>query len=115
MLRSLLLSLLAATLIGATPSAPPPSPATAAQVLDALKAAKQSVVVVNVWATWCVPCREELPELLRLRRDYKDRGVGLLLVSSDFSGELEQATAFLTEQGVDFPTYIKTGDDMQFI
>ena len=101
--------------LAATPTAPPPTPATAAQVLDAVKAAKQKVVVVNVWATWCIPCREELPDLLKLRRDYKDRGVELLLVSGDFSSEREQAAAFLSEQGVDFPTYIKTGDDMAFI
>lgn len=114
-LRSIALALLAATLLAATPTAPPPAPATGEQILDAVRAANNKVVVVNVWATWCIPCREEFPDLLRLRRDYQDRGVKLLLVSGDFAGEREQATAFLSEQGVDFPTYIKTGDDMQFI
>jgi thiol-disulfide isomerase/thioredoxin len=109
----LLAPLLGAALIAAT--APPPAPATAPQVLDAVKAAQQKVVVVNVWATWCIPCREEMPDLLKLRRAYKDRGVALLLVSGDFSSERDQAAAFLGEQGVDFPTYIKTGDDMAFI
>jgi thiol-disulfide isomerase/thioredoxin len=113
--RSLGLILLAAVSIAATATAPPPAPATAAQVLDAVKAAKQKVVVVNVWATWCIPCREEMPDLLKLRRDYKDRGVELLLVSGDFGSERDQAAAFLSEQGVDFPTYIKSGDDMAFI
>ena len=115
MLRSLALILFAGMSIGAAPTAPAPTPATAAQVLDAVKAAKQKVVVVNVWATWCVPCREEMPDLLKLRREYKDHGLTLLLVSGDFGSEREQATAFLSEQGVDFPTYIKTGDDMAFI
>ena len=114
-LRPLALTLLAAASIAVTPAAPAPAPATAAQVLDAVKAAKAKVVVVNVWATWCIPCREEMPDLLKLRRDYKERGVALLLVSGDFSAEREQAAAFLGEQGVDFPTYIKTGDDMAFI
>ena len=114
-LRAMALALVAATLVAATPGAPPPTPATAAQVLEAVRARHQSVVVVNIWATWCVPCREEMPDLLRLRRTYKDRGVEVLLVSGDFGGERDQATAFLTEQGVDFPTYIKTGDDMAFI
>ena len=114
-LRSIALALLAATLLAATPTAPPPAPATGEQILDAVRAANNKVVVVNVWATWCIPCREEFPDLLRLRRDYQDRGVMLLLVSGDFAGERGQAAAFLSEQGVDFPTYIKTGDDMQFI
>jgi thiol-disulfide isomerase/thioredoxin len=106
------LPLLASLLIAAAPA---PAPATAAQVLDAVKAARAQVVVVNVWATWCIPCREEMPDLLRLRRDYRDRGVALLLVSGDFSTERQAAAEFLGEQGVDFPTYIKTGDDMAFI
>lgn len=84
-------------------------------MLDAVKAAKAKVVVVNVWATWCIPCREEMPDLLKIRRDFADRGVSLLLVSGDFSTEREAAAEFLGEQGVDFPTYIKTGDDMAFI
>ena len=109
----LLVSFISAALIAAT--APAPTPATAPQVLEAVKAAKSTVVVVNVWATWCIPCREEMPDLLKLRHVYRDRGLTLLLVSGDFSAEREAAATFLTEQGVDFPTYIKTGDDMAFI
>lgn len=107
--------MLPAVLLLAAIAAPAPTPATASEILDAVRAAKKQVVVVNVWATWCIPCREEFPDLLKLRRQYQDRGVDVLFVSGDFSGERDQATAFLTEQGVDFPTYIKTGDDMAFI
>ncbi len=115
MLRLLALLLIAALPVAAATTAPAPTPATAAQVLDAVRAAKKPVVVVNLWATWCIPCREEFPDLMKLRRAYKDRGIEVLLVSGDFSSERDQATTFLTEQGVDFPTYIKTGDDMAFI
>ena len=115
MLRLLGLFLLAAMPVAAVAAAPAPAPATAAQVLDAVRAAQAKVVVVNVWATWCIPCREEFPDLMRLRRDYRAKGVDVLFVSGDFSSERDAATAFLTEQGVDFPTYIKTGDDMAFI
>lgn len=92
-----------------------PTPATAPEILEAVRAAKQQVVVVNVWATWCIPCREEFPDLLKLRRAYRERGVDVLFVSGDFGAERDQTTAFLSEQGVDFPTFIKTGDDMAFI
>lgn len=95
--------------------APSPQPATAAEVLAAVRAADAKAVLVNVWATWCIPCREEFPDLLRLRRAYANQGLNVLFVSGDFASERNAATTFLTEQGVDFPTYIKTGDDMQFI
>ena len=51
-------------------------------------------VLVNVWATWCIPCREELPDLLRLRRDYAARGLRVILVSGDFASDAEQAAGF---------------------
>lgn len=96
-------------------AAPPLLPAAANDVLEAVRAPGARVVLVNVWATWCIPCREEMPDLLRLRRAYADRGLRLVLVSGDFASDREQATAFLGEQGVDFPTYLKKGTDMEFI
>jgi thiol-disulfide isomerase/thioredoxin len=104
----------------ARPAAPPGpapalTPASAAEVLRAVRAPGARAVLVNVWATWCLPCREEMPDLLRLRRDYAERGVRLILVSGDFSGDAGEAAAFLGEQGVDFPTYLKKGPDMEFI
>jgi thiol-disulfide isomerase/thioredoxin len=115
----------------ATPAAPPASaplaaapagpgsarlvPADAAGVLAAVRGAKARAVVVNVWATWCGPCREEFPEILRLGRDLKVRGAALVLVSGDFEDGRDDAVKFLTEHGVDFTTYLKTGSDQAFI
>lgn len=42
-----------------------------------------SVVVVNIWATWCPPCRHELPELDRLQQDYRERGLIVLQISDE--------------------------------
>jgi thiol-disulfide isomerase/thioredoxin len=71
--------------------------------------------LVNVWASWCQPCREEFPDLVRLERQWRDRGFRLVLVSADFAEDVPSAKTFLAEQGVAGPTYLKTGDDMQFI
>jgi thiol-disulfide isomerase/thioredoxin len=73
------------------------------------------VVLVNLWATWCEPCREEFPELLRLRRELGGEGLDVVLVSADFDGQLPQVRTFLAEQGVDFTTYFKAESDMPFI
>ncbi|HEY7041602.1 MAG TPA: TlpA disulfide reductase family protein [Methylomirabilota bacterium] len=44
------------------------------------------VVFLNFWATWCDPCREEMPSMERLHRAYKDRGLVVLAVSLDAQG-----------------------------
>jgi thiol-disulfide isomerase/thioredoxin len=107
--------------LAATAPAQTPGPAvnlvaaSAADILRAVNAPGASVVIVNVWATWCLPCREEMPDILRLRRAYLVRGLRLILVSGDFSTDAEAAAAFLRERGVDFPTYLKNENDMAFI
>jgi thiol-disulfide isomerase/thioredoxin len=90
-------------------------PATAAEVLDAVRKGGSRVTVVNLWATWCTPCREEFPDLMRFYKAYKDRGISLVLVSGDFSSDTEPAREFLASQGVDFRTFLKSGKDEEFI
>ncbi len=96
-------------------AAPVVLPATGPQILEAVRSPGARAVLVNVWATWCLPCREEFPDLVRLRREYAGRGLRLILVSGDFESELAEVQRFLEEEGVDFPSYIKTGKDMEFI
>jgi len=47
---------------------------------------KGKVVFLNFWATWCEPCREEMPSMERLHRAYKDRGLVVLAISLDLQG-----------------------------
>jgi thiol-disulfide isomerase/thioredoxin len=95
---------------------PPVTPATVEEVLAVVCQPGARAVVLNVWGTWCGPCREEFPDLLRLHRDYRDRGLRLVLLSVDFDSELPQVNRFLAEQGVDFDTYLRSGgDDNAFI
>jgi thiol-disulfide isomerase/thioredoxin len=95
--------------------AAPVTAATGAQILDTVRSQHAAAVLVNVWATWCLTCREEFPDLLRLRRDLAPRGLAVLFVSGDFASELPAVREFLAAQGVDFPTYIKSGGDMELI
>ena len=59
------------------------------------------VVVVNFWASWCVPCREEAPLLETTWRAYRDRGV--IIVGVNFQDDEAAARAFVREFGLTFP------------
>jgi thiol-disulfide isomerase/thioredoxin len=88
---------------------------TPADLLKRVEASKAKVVIVNVWATWCDPCREELPDFLKLARDYREKGVELVLLSGDFASERASAESFLKSLGVDFETYRKDAGDAELI
>jgi DsbE subfamily thiol:disulfide oxidoreductase len=60
------------------------------------------VVVVNVWASWCGPCRREQPGLERLWRQYRDRGVQFIGV--DFKDDKAAGLEYLREFGVTYPS-----------
>ncbi len=60
-----------------------------------------SVVVVNFWASWCSPCRDEAPALERVWREYKGRGV--VFVGVDYKDVESKAMAFIEEFGLTYP------------
>jgi thiol-disulfide isomerase/thioredoxin len=94
---------------------PQVQPASVDQLLAVVREPGARVVLLNVWATWCVPCREEFPDLLRIEREYRQRGLRLVLVSGDFDSELPAVKRFLADHEVGFLTYLKQGADMPFI
>jgi thiol-disulfide isomerase/thioredoxin len=60
---------------------------------------KGQVVVVNLWATWCAPCKEEMPSLAKLAKAYAGKGVTVLAISVDKDTEIPKAKEFLQEHG----------------
>ncbi len=62
------------------------------------------VVVVNLWATWCGPCRAEMPELVKLNKEYKDRGLVVIGLATKYNehNDAEGAKAFVRSQNVDY-------------
>jgi thiol-disulfide isomerase/thioredoxin len=89
--------------------------AKAAEVKKAIAAPGAKAVLVNIWASWCGPCRDEFPDVLKIRRDLGPQGVRVILVSADFDDAKADAEKFLTQMGVDFPSFIKEGKDEEFI
>ena len=75
---------------------------------ERLAAERGRVVVVNYWATWCEPCREEFPELIRFDREWSGRGVTFLSVSLDTASVRDtEVKKFLAEQRPPFAVYIR--------
>ena len=58
------------------------------------------VVLIDFWASWCVPCRREMPEFNRLRAEYAEQGFEVVGIAAD---DLEKVEAFLGEVPVNFP------------
>jgi len=91
------------------------TPADAAAVKQAITAPGAKAVLVNIWATWCGPCRDEFPDVLKVRKDLEAEGLRVILVSADFVEGKADAVEFLEAMGVDFPSFIKVGKDDEFV
>ncbi len=63
---------------------------------------KNKVVVLNIWATWCGPCRLEMPELIKMSNEYKSRGLVVLGLASSFRETEEQVRAYVETQKVPY-------------
>lgn len=68
------------------------------------------VVLLNIWATWCHPCRTEIPELRQIHASYRDRGLELIGVSVDSEGTDEAIRQFMTDFQMTFPIWRDPGE-----
>jgi peroxiredoxin len=71
---------------------------------DSVAAHRGSIVLMNFWATWCPPCKEEMPALEQLYR--KDRSRGLVVLGIDQGESVATAGKFANEHGVTFPILV---------
>ena len=73
------------------------------------------VVLANFWATWCVPCRKEMPQLVQLSRKLATRGFDLVIISADDQEQEAAALKVLKENRVEAPAYLlKTANNDAF-
>lgn len=84
-----------------------PAPEFEAQTLDGASLRRLSdyrgqVVLLNVWATWCIPCQREMPSIEKLYREYSTQGLKVVAVSVDDPGARESVRQFVEEFGLSF-------------
>ena len=88
--------------------APAPEYAAVSLAGDSVSLAglRGKVVLLNVWATWCAPCREEIPVLQDLHELHAPRGLEVVGVSVDARGETETVRSFAGDFGVTYPIWL---------
>jgi thiol-disulfide isomerase/thioredoxin len=88
-----------------------PERATATELLNAMRG---RVTLLSAWASWCGPCRRELPMLQALAVNLKPQGVDVVLVSMDEEKDEAKARSFLKDNGVQLKSYFVAGDLRDF-
>ena len=77
-------------------------------LLKMINKEKGKVVVINIFASWCPPCREEVPSLIKVRNDFPAKDVTFIGVSVD--KEPKALVNFVNEQRMNYPVLFATGD-----
>jgi thiol-disulfide isomerase/thioredoxin len=101
-----------------TPAKPVPVSDDAVLALKDLTGADQNltsyrgrVVVLNFWATWCEPCKKEMPDLAAIQNDYAALGVQVIGAAGDEAGDAAKVLKFTREFKVNFPVWVGASTD----
>ena len=87
-------------------------PVTVAGLDSVVSSSGGKITLVNVWASWCEPCRSEIPVLLKLQEEYRDKGLVLVFISTDEPDDLtREVKPLLVKLGLDGPSYILSEKD----
>ncbi|HXU01341.1 MAG TPA: TlpA disulfide reductase family protein, partial [Polyangia bacterium] len=108
MTPALLVAMLAAADAGAGPRV---EVAELPAIMAAIKAPGARAVLVNVWASWCEPCREEMPDLVRFYHEHRAEDLRLMLISADDDNMRPKIARILSAMNFDGPAFIKRDND----
>ena len=76
--------------------------------MTSLSAQRGKVVVINLWASWCGPCRAEMPAIQKVYASERERGLTVLAVNGTFQDSASNAQAFAQQYGLSFPILLDT-------
>ena len=74
---------------------------------------KGKLVVVNFWATWCVPCRKEMPSLVKLQNELGPKGVQVVAVTVDTDSFHDKVVKFAADNKLNFPVWFGSTANME--
>jgi thiol-disulfide isomerase/thioredoxin len=76
---------------------------------QSLGSLKGRVVILNFWATYCIPCKSEMPDLAAIQNEYAALGVQVIRASTDEVDDQQKALQFVKETRINFPIWIGAG------
>lgn len=88
------------------------APTLEGDTVDVTALREEAVVLLNVWATWCAPCRREIPELQELQRRWGADGLRVVGVSVDAPGSEDDVARFLEAFDVDYTILLDPRTDI---
>jgi thiol-disulfide isomerase/thioredoxin len=72
---------------------------------------KGKVIVVNFWATWCAPCKGEMPEFVKAYSVYHDRGVEFVGAANEARADKAKVREFMRAMEIQFPVWLEASED----
>ncbi len=69
-------------------------------------------VLINLWATWCPPCRAEMPDMQQAYERYNEQGFTILAINATNQDSIPAVEAFISEHGLTFPILLDTQGDV---
>lgn len=106
---------LIAALVSCAPQPPEITIATPSDIKARIETSAAPLVLVHVWATWCVPCVDEFPELMKVYEHFENQGLELILVSADDPDEIDSVEKFLQKQNCPVGSLVSTELSQKFI
>ena len=85
---------------------------TPAGISYTLSESRGQPMMVNLWATWCPPCRAEMPAIERMYREYGERGLVILALNMTYQDDPLEVAPFIEKYDLTFPVLLETTGDV---
>jgi thiol-disulfide isomerase/thioredoxin len=69
-------------------------------------------LIINFWATWCQPCKAEIPHLIKLLQKYSEKGLSIVGINQDSQKSVAKVKSFVSAQKIEYPIVLDTNNEI---